>query len=351
MLKINLNQNQFSDLLNLINGVFFPLKNFVNKDQFLNILKKNSFKKFFFPFPIYFGIDKKKFKKIKNEKKIILTYNNQFLLKIKQINFFNIDKHNFGKKIYGKKYKNNPYFKKFNKENYKFLSFRFELLNKKNLKHKKFVSPKLFKRKYLCNNKKYLAGFHTRNVPHKAHEWIHKLMIKKYRSLLIQPLIGQYKVNEYKDNVIIKTNKMVIKSYRTKNVYLLPFFSYPRYAGPLEAALHAIVRKNYGCTHFWVGRDHAGYKDFFNKYESQKYCIKNEKKIGIKIINEKEPYFCHGCYKVVNARCINKKCYLKKGEKISGTKIRELILKRKKIPKHLLSNKISKILSKKSLLT
>ena len=57
---------------------------------------------------------------------------------------------------------------------------------------------------------------------------------------------------------------------------MIPFFSYPRYGGP-KAALHAVVRKNYGCTHFWVGRDHAGYKNFFKKYESQKFCKKNEK--------------------------------------------------------------------------
>ena len=351
MLKININQNQFSDLLNLIHKVFYPLKNFVDKKQFINILKKNKFGNFFFPFPIYFGVDKQTYKKIKNEKKLILKYNNKSLLKLKKLNFFDIDKNYFGKKIYGKNYKKHPYFKKFFKENYKFLSFKFDKLNKEKIRDKRFISPKHFKKRFRINNKKYLAGFHTRNVPHKAHEWIHMFMMKKYKSLLIQPLIGQYKVSEYKDSVIIKTNKILIKSYKTKKVYLASFFSYPRYGGPLEAALHAIVRKNYGCTHFWVGRDHAGYRKFFNTYSSQKYCVKNEKRIGIKIISEKEPYFCHGCKKVVNSRCVNNKCNLEKKEKISGTKIRKLIYKRKKIPEHLLYNKIIKVLSRKSLLT
>ena len=77
-------------------------------------------------------------------------------------------------------------------------------------------------------------------------------LLKKSDTLLIQPLIGQYKIGEYKDDTIIKTNKIIAKTYK-KKVQVIPFFSYPRYAGPKEAALHAIVRKNYGCSKFWVG--------------------------------------------------------------------------------------------------
>ena len=97
-----------------------------------------------------------------------------------------------------------------------------------------------------------LASFHTRNVPHKAHEWIHNFLFKKFGALLIQPLIGQYKKGEYSDDLIIKTNKLALKKFNSNKVFSIPFFSYPRYAGFREAALHALVRKNYGCSHFWV---------------------------------------------------------------------------------------------------
>ena len=105
--------------------------------------------------------------------------------------------------------------------------------------------------------------------------------------MLIQPLIGQYKKGEYKDRLIIKTNKLVSKLFKSKKVYSIPFFSYPRYAGYREAALHAIVRKNYGCTHFWVGRDHAGFKKFYNYKQSQKYCYKNQKNLKLKLLQVK----------------------------------------------------------------
>ena len=345
MHRFNINQKQFSDILNLKNNVFYPLKSFVNKREFNNILTKTKFKKFYFPFPIYFGISNKDYLSIKNKNSLQLYYKNNPLISIKSFKIYTIDKTKFGKKIYGEKFRENPHFIDFNNNCDYFLTFN--LNNKKKIKHnqKHFISPRDFKSKIKIK-KKFLASFHTRNVPHLAHQWIHQKLIEKYGSLIIHPLIGQYKKNEYKDSVIIKLNKLASKIYNNKNVFVLPFYSYPRYGGPREAALHAIVRKNYGCTHIWIGRDHAGYKKNFSLYESQAYCTKNEKKLGIKIVAMKEPYYCYKCKKITNNcnKSIHKKI------QISGSKIRKLIIEERKIPKSLMDTKISKNLNKKSLL-
>ncbi len=145
MKSLNLNQNQFSDLLNLVNNVFYPLKNFVNKSECRQIILSQKFKKLFFPFPILFGISKKNFNRIKDSKKIELFYKKKNIALIEKLNFFFINKNQFGKKIYGSKYKLNPYFKKFYKNNYIFLSFQIKNKNKKNLKDKNFVAPIKFK--------------------------------------------------------------------------------------------------------------------------------------------------------------------------------------------------------------
>ena len=99
-------------------------------------------------------------------------------------------------------------------------------MNKKNFFHKNFISPKQFKEKFKAKLKKNsnLAGFHTRNVPHAAHQWIHKFLIRKYSKILIQPLIGQYKKNEYLDKIIKKTNLIAAKMYNNKNALYVPFF-------------------------------------------------------------------------------------------------------------------------------
>ncbi len=342
-----LNYKQYSDLINIENGVFRPLKNFVNQREFEDILNSKYLKNNFFPYPIFLGINKTQFNKIKDKKEITLSYKSYLKIKIEKIKFFTINKDLFGKKIYGKNFKKHPYFKIFKKDNFRFLSFKI-IENKQLIKLPKlFLSPSKFKKK-IKKKVKVLPSFHTRNVPHTAHQWIHKYLLKKYKSILIHPLIGQYKKGEYKNHYIIKTNIVAAKLLKSKKVFCLPFFSYPRYGGPREAALHALVRKNYGCSHFWVGRDHAGYKNFFSKYDSQKFCKKNEGKLGIKIISKKEPYFCNTCKKITN-NCQKKICKKNKIS-ISGTKIRNLILKKKKIPEIFMNKKISKFLNKKSLL-
>lgn len=346
MLKISINKNLFSDLLNLYYGVFYPINHFVNKEEFLSILLKKNINKKFFPLPIFFGISRECYKKIKNEKLIQIFYKKKYLALINIKSFFKINTVFYGKKAFGKNFNKNPYYKKFKKENFIYIDFVYKKLIKKNLHDKNFISPKAFKNNCKKNS---LAGFHTRNAPHAAHQWAHQLILKKYKNLLIQPLLGQYKKNEYSDKTIIQTNKRVLKIYK-KNCFFLPYFSYPRYGGPLEAALHAIVRKNYGCTHFWVGRDHAGYKKNFSKYESQKFCLKIQKKLGIKIIAEKEPYFCSGCKKIVNKKCSNKICKKSKKKFISGTEIRKLIKNNYPIPNYMMDKRVSILIKKKKLI-
>jgi len=199
---------------------------------------------------------------------------------------------------------------------------------------------------------KNIAGFHTRNVPHKAHEWIHRYALKICEALMIQPLIGQFKKNEYHEKVIVQSNKKLVNEiYRNKKIFLEFLNSYPRYAGPREALFHAIARKNYGCTHFLVGRDHGGVanaygQNYYKKYESQKLCKKYQSKLGIEIICFREPYYCRVCKKVVNA-CHHQE---KKRIDINGTRIRNLLISGKKIPNILMRKKISKTLSYNSMI-
>lgn len=350
MNKINITKNQFSDLINLFNDVFLPLKNFVTKEDFLKIINKKKFKNHFFPLPIYFGVSKEIFLKSNKKDNFDLYYKNKYLLNIYNVKFYNLDKEQICKKIYGINYLKHPYTEKFINENYRFISFDYKKVNKANLKHKYFFSPSAFKKRIKLNKISTLASFHTRNVPHKAHQWIHNFLFKKFGALLIQPLIGQYKVGEYNDQLIDKTNKLASKMLNPKKVFSIPFFSYPRYAGYREAALHAMVRKNYGCTHFWVGRDHAGIKDFFGYKQSQNFCYKHQKRLGIKIIAGNEPIYCLNCKTIKNTKCLKKKCLKKHQVKISGSKIRGLLKKNKEIPNYLMDLKISKLLSEKSLI-
>ena len=92
------------------------------------------------------------------------------------------------------------------------------------MSHKYFISPIIFKKKNKINSLKNLSSIHTRNVPHTVHQWIYNFLFNKFGALLIQPLVGQYKKNEYHDQLIINANKIAAKIFKSKKVMCIPFF-------------------------------------------------------------------------------------------------------------------------------
>lgn len=348
-MKLNLKKNNFYDIINIKFKVYSPLKKFPSKEDFKLIVNKHRLKnKKFFPFPIFLSINKKKFNQIKNEKIITAYYQREKVCDLKINSIYQIDKFKIGQKIFGVNDISHPGFKNFLNEGNYFLDCGIKNFNNRVMNNLDFTYPSKIKsqiKKIKTNN---IAGFHTRNVPHKAHEWIHMHALKKCGALFIQPMIGQFKLNEYKDKTIIKTNKKLVKIYNNKKIIYGNYFSFPKYGGPNEALLHALVRKNYGCTHFMVGRDHAGISDYYDKYASQLKCKKLENKLLLNIIKFKEPVLCLTCKKVISQRCNS--CNNPKTKKISGTYIRSLIIKKKNIPKLLMRPEISKLINKKSLI-
>ena len=104
MSKLSLTQNQYSDLLNLTNNAFYPLKNFVTQNEFELIVNESRYKKKFYPFPIFFGVNLNNFNNIMHAKKIDFYYKKKIIAKIINPIFFDVNKKKFGKKIYGKNY-------------------------------------------------------------------------------------------------------------------------------------------------------------------------------------------------------------------------------------------------------
>ena len=257
---------------------------------------------------------------------------------------FIIDKKKYLKDIYGTNDINHPGVNFFLKKKNFFVNGEIKL--NKQIKKKYSIS----KLKNKLNNFEKITGYHTRNIPHKAHEWIINFGLKKTSAILINPMTGNLKRGDFKRSIVNKSFKILINSkYKNnKNIFYSDLLTYARYAGPREALFHAIIRKNLGCTHFLVGRDHAGVGSYYKKYASQKVCKKYEKKIQIKIISFKEPFYCKYCKNVINYKCnhSNLKNYK---TLLSGTKIRERILNNQKIPEFILDKRISKILTKKSI--
>jgi sulfate adenylyltransferase len=151
--------------------------------------------------------------------------------------------------------------------------------------------------RYLFKEKgwKTVAGFQTRNAPHIGHEYVQKTALSFVDGLFINPLIGKKKTGDFTDIVIIESYETLIKNYFLKNAAILVTLEMEmRYAGPKEAIHHAIVRKNYGCSHFIVGRDHAGVGSYYDSFEAQE-IFEDYPDLGIAPIFFRNFFHCYKC--------------------------------------------------------
>ena len=349
-MKINISHKNLLDIINLHYKVFYPIKEFVGKKDFLSIIYNyRTTNNIFFPMPIYLNIKEKEYRSIKKKRIVEAVYKSKKVCVLKIKSYFKVNKKIIGEKIFNTDSKKHSGYNEFINGGDYFINCSISKFNNKIMKKINYSKPLDIKLLFFKRKIKKITGFHTRNAPHKAHEWIHSYGLKKCGSLLIHPLIGQFKKGEYKEDIVIKSNNKIVKEvYKNKNIFFALFNSYPRYAGPREALFHAVVRKNYGCTHFLVGRDHAGIGKYYKKYESQKECLKFERQLGIKIIPFDEPYLCDYCKIVTNKKCSS--CNNVKKKLISGTFIRKKLLKNNKIPEFYMNKKISSILNKNSII-
>jgi len=325
MKKIAVGADVLMDIEQIAIGGFSPLEGFMKSADYNSVLDNIRLKDgTIWSVPITLSTDKKEAKKLKRGEELLITDEAQRPIAILQVE--EIYPHNKTKRckaVYATTSLAHPGVKAVKRMGDVLLGGEIKLLNRPKLPlGGTTLTPKETRQIFKKRGWKTVCAFHTRNAVHRAHEYLQRCALEFADGLFINPIAGETKKGDFSSNLVMGSYKYLIEHYYPKQrVLLAPLNMRMAFAGPREALFHAIVRKNYGCTHVVIGRDHAGVKNYYDTYAAHRIFDKFDD-LGITPLRFSGPFYCKRCKAVAT----EKTCSHRQQDRlaISGTKIRRM---------------------------
>lgn len=330
MAELTLTPDQYLELEKIAIGAFAPLSGFMTEDECVSVVDRMRLPDGSpFPLPVVLDITREQAAQVQGADRVTLRFGGETVGDIIPESVYSCEKDVVAEQVFGTRDPAHPGVARWLRMGEVFLGGPVRLSRRIHFEFSDDeLTPEQTRREFAQRGWRTIVGFQTRNVPHRAHEYLQRLALEQADGLFIQPVVGFKKRGDYTPAAILAGYRTLIEQFLPRDRVLLGVLSTAmRYAGPREALFHAIIRRNYGCTHFIVGRDHAGIGNYYRPYDAHALLRRFEAELGIRILYCHGPFACAICRGIVTERsCPHLVTAPHAIRQISGTLIRRMLL-------------------------
>jgi sulfate adenylyltransferase len=326
--KLLLNPRQISDLLMIATGAYSPIEGFLGEVDYRSVVSTMRLANgVVWPMPITLAVSRDDARGLEVGRDVALYQAEHLLGVLHFAEKYEYDKNLEATSVYRTNDPAHPGVQTLFQQGELLLGGRISLINRPRdlifLQYRK--DPTQTRALFQDRSWRRVVAFQTRNPVHRAHEYIQKCALEIADGLLLHPLIGETKADDIPADVRIRSYEQILSNYYPAARTVLSVMpAAMRYAGPREAVFHALIRQNYGCSHFIVGRDHAGVGNYYGTYDAQHIFDEFEpQELGITPLFFDHTFYCRSC----GAMASSKTCPHDQTNHVtlSGTKVRELL--------------------------